>query len=518
MASTAPPVQGRASPYAWYVLSVLFLVYVLNFVDRQILTILAGDVKRDLGLDDADIGFLFGTAFGVFYALFGIPLGRLADNWRRVRLITIGLGLWSAMTMFSGLARGAGQLTFARIGVGVGEATASPCAYSLLSDYFPKRQRATVLALYSSGIYIGAGLSLFIGGAIVDAWNLRFPDGHWGLVGWQVAFMAVGLPGLLLAVIVATLREPVRGAADGLPTQASPAPFRAFADELLAIIPPFTLFGAARHGSRALAFNCLGLALAALAFGAMRQATGDTAQWLALSGGAYAVFSWAASLRYRDPAAFALIWRTPAFLQISLGYGPISFISYGVGAFAPLYAETALGLSKTEVGFWLGGGGAAGGFLGIVLGGRLADWLRTRRAWGRMPVIVGGALLPVPVVIYAFTTSSPTGFYIAYFLSAGLSSAALGPAGATTQDLVLPRMRGTATATFFIAIALIGLGLGPYFAGFVSNASGGDLRVGILSLLIASPVSVLLMLLAWRNVPAAEASVVARARAAGEAA
>lgn len=139
IAPTLPEPQAKASPYAWYVLFVLFLVYALNFIDRQILTILAPHIRKDLGLSQADIGFLYGTAFGVFYALFGIPLGRLADNWHRVRLMTIGLALWSSMTALSGLASNGLQLAAARIGVGVGEATASPSAYSLISDWFPKR-------------------------------------------------------------------------------------------------------------------------------------------------------------------------------------------------------------------------------------------------------------------------------------------------------------------------------------------------------------------------------------------
>lgn len=503
--------------YAGYVLGILFLVYVLNFVDRQILSILAKDVKRDLGLDDADIGFLFGTAFGVFYSLFGIPLGRLADNWHRVRLITIGLAVWSAMTALSGLARNGLQLTMARIGVGVGEATASPCAYSLISDYFPREKRATALAIYSSGIFIGGGLSLFIGGAIVDSWNNAYPGGHWGLVGWQVAFMAVGVPGLVLAVLVATLREPLRGASDGIVTPPAAEPFRDFLAELVAIIPPLTLIGAARRGSRALTLNLLALAFTAAAIWLLATATGDVAQWLAVGLGAYAVFSWGSSLKSRDRPTYQLIWGTPAFLFVSLGYGLIAFVSYGVAAFGALYAETVLGQPKTLIGFYLGGGAAAGGFLGIVLGGRIADWAKQRRAWGRIPVILSGTLLPIPFLIYGFTTSSPTGFYIANFLMSGLASAALGPAGATTQDLVLPRMRGTATATFFIATALIGLALGPYFAGFISKVSGGNLRLGVLALMSVAPISVALLLMAWKTVPASEESVVDRAREAGEA-
>lgn len=510
----APAVSGR---YANYILGVLFLVYVLNFVDRQILSILAKDVKADLGLDDADIGFLFGTAFGVFYSLFGIPLGRLADNSNRVRLITIGLAVWSAMTALSGLARNGLQLTLARIGVGIGEATASPCAYSLISDYFPRDKRATALAIYSSGIFIGGGLSLFIGGAIVDGWNNAFPGGRWGLVGWQVAFMAVGLPGLLLAVLVSTLREPLRGVSDGIVTPPAAQPYRDFLAELVSIIPPLTLIGPARRGRGALAINILAFAVMAMLVWVLISATGDTAQWVAVGGGAYAVFSWATALRSRDAPAFTLIWGTPAFLYVALGYGLISFVSYGVAAFGALYAETVLGQPKTMIGLYLGGGAAAGGFLGIVIGGRISDWARQRWAWGRIPVIILGTLAPIPFLIYAYTTSNIVGFYVAGFILSGLASAALGPAGATTQDLVLPRMRGTATATFFIATALIGLALGPYFAGFISKSGGGDLRSGILALLVAAPVSLALLLLAWRTVPAAERTVIDRARAAGEA-
>src|SRR4030095_12601852 len=125
--------------HANYTLGVLVVVYVFNFLDRQIVSILAERIKADLGVSDAQIGFLYGTAFAVFYAIFGIPLGRLADVWNRRTLIATGLGVWSLMTAVSGLARGFGALALARIGVGVGEASASPAAFSMLSDTFPPR-------------------------------------------------------------------------------------------------------------------------------------------------------------------------------------------------------------------------------------------------------------------------------------------------------------------------------------------------------------------------------------------
>src|SRR5215468_8403498 len=220
----------RSELYARYVLGILVVVYVLNFLDRQILSILTERIKADLGASDAQMGFLYGTAFAIFYALFGIPLGRLADVWDRRRLISLGLSVWSLLTAASGLARSFAELALARIGVGSGEASASPAAFSMLCDAFPPAQRATVLAIYSSGIYIGAGLGLGVGGLIVDRWDLAWAGTSppFGLRGWQVAFFAVGLPGLLLALLVASLREPVRGQADGLVGATEPHPWRAF--------------------------------------------------------------------------------------------------------------------------------------------------------------------------------------------------------------------------------------------------------------------------------------------------
>src|SRR5215468_5874675 len=265
-----PRLMSRSHPdpapegYARYVLGVLVVVYVFNFLDRQILAILAERIRADLGVSDAELGFLYGTAFAVFFAVFGIPLGRLADVWDRRKLIALGLAVWSLMTVLSGLARSFPELALARIGVGIGEASAAPAAFSLLSDYFPPARRATVLAIYSSGIYIGAGLGLAVGGLVVQRWDASFGTAPpFGMHGWQVAFFVVGLPGLLLALWVRSLREPVRGSAEGVLHEPEAHPLQAFGRELASIVPGFSLWSLVRHGghTRDLTFNLAAAAL-----------------------------------------------------------------------------------------------------------------------------------------------------------------------------------------------------------------------------------------------------------------
>ena len=517
---TTRPAERQATGYSWYVLGVLVVVYILNFIDRQVVSILAVDIKADLDLTDSDMGFLGGAAFAVFYALFGIPLGRLADNWNRVRLLSIGLALWSAMTVLSGFARNQLALSFARMGVGIGEATASPTAYSLISDYFPKRQRATALAIYSSGLYLGGGVSLLIGASVVAAWNRAYPGGGpLGLVGWQAAFLVVGMPGLLVALWVATLREPAReGGATG-----SARPFREFLIDLSTIIPPLTLIGAWQRGPAALGLN-LGFAAVMILFAWwMIDLTGNLPQWSAVCLGYYAVFSWASTLRVRDPATFRLIWGTPAFLCTALGYGLISLASYALSFWSAPYAETVLKLPKQELAFVLGANGALSGFLGVIIGGRVADVLRARNPAGRILVIMFGVVAPIAPIWIGYTTENPTTFYAMNFLALMFGATALGAAAATTQDLVLPRMRGTATAAFFLATTLVGLSFGPYMVGQISDFAGtmvdgrlvGDLRTGILSLVAVAPIGVALLVYAYRAVPAAEASLNERSGEAG---
>jgi MFS family permease len=505
--------------YPRYVLGALVVVYVFNFLDRQILSILAERIKADLGVSDAQMGFLYGTAFAVFYAIFGIPLGRLADVWDRRRLIAWGLAAWSAMTALSGLARSFAQLALARFAVGVGEASASPAAYSLLSDYYPTARRATALAVYSSGIYIGAGLGLGIGGLIVDRW-----DAAWagttpptGLRGWQVAFLAVGLPGLLLALWVRSLREPVRGQADGVAASVEAHPWREFWRELAAVLPPFTLPNLWLRGGRwrALAANLLS-ALACLAIAAgLTRWLGNPAQWYSLAGGFYAAISWAQSLRLRDPACFALVLRTPSLHAANLAAALISFTGYSYGFWIAPYLIRTHGENVARVGLILGGIAAAGGWLGVTLGGILADRLRRRSPIGRLQVVMLTAVLPVPFAVPLLFAPSLAVAYLVCIPLFVTTSLWLGPGASTVQDLVLPRMRAVASAAYLLVVTFIGLALGPYTVGRLSVALGG-LRPALLWALLANALSLACALYAARRLPRDEETRWERAHAAGE--
>lgn len=521
----------RVSAYAWYALFVLVLVYIVNFIDRQILSILVGDIKRDLGVSDAQIGFLYGTAFAVFYALFGIPLGRLADSWYRGRLMAIGLALWSSMTAFSGFATTFGMLATARIGVGIGEASASPAAYSMISDSFPKERRATALSIYSSGLYIGGALSLPIGGAVVAAWNGAYPDptaAPLGLAGWQAAFLAVGLPGLLLALWVLTLREPRRGESDGRPEPVvRPNAWRDFGRELVAILPPLTLISVSRiPGALPLNLMVLGLVVA-VGYG-LYALTGDGPQWLAYGLGIYAVFSWIQSLKHRDLPTYRLIWGTPAVVIMVLAFGSIAFVTYATTFWIPPYVEAhfygggsaasrfVAGLTaKEEIGLIIGWSAAVSAAAGVIIGGYVSDLWRQRDPRGRLFVNMISVIVPIPLVAFLLTTDSLGAFYLVNPLAHMFASAWVGAAVATLQDLVLPRMRATAGATYVLGTTMVGLALGPYFAGKMSVLSG-DLATGIFALYLMPPLTLIGLWLGSRRIAELEATRFERAQAAGE--
>lgn len=214
------------SASAWYVVGVLTLAYLISYIDRQVLSLMVGPIKRDLGLTDTQFSLLHGFAFALFYTFLGIPLARLADLRSRRLLIAVGVALWSVATAMSGLARSFGQLFAARVAVGVGEAALSPAAYSMLADLFPRDRLGRAIGIYSSGVFVGIGLSFVIGGVLVAGFEasggVTVPLlGH--LQSWQATFLLVGSPGLLVALLVLTCREPQRPAT--MPgTDAAPAP------------------------------------------------------------------------------------------------------------------------------------------------------------------------------------------------------------------------------------------------------------------------------------------------------
>jgi MFS family permease len=199
--------------YAWYSVGVLVVAYTFSFIDRQILSLLVGPMRRDLQITDTEVSLLQGFIFAIFYTLFGLPIGRMVDSRSRVTIISLGIFFWSLMTGLCGVARVYWQLLLFRTGVGVGEAALSPAAYSLIADSFPPKRIGLALGIYSMGIYIGAGLALVIGAEVVrlvsQGGNVSVP-----LLGdvytWQVVFFVVGLPGVLVAIWARTLREPQR--------------------------------------------------------------------------------------------------------------------------------------------------------------------------------------------------------------------------------------------------------------------------------------------------------------------
>jgi MFS family permease len=199
--------------YAWYTVVILTVAYMVSFIDRQIMALLVEPIRSDLNLSDTQLSWLIGLAFALFYTLLGLPIGRMADRHSRRNIIAIGITIWCVMTAACGLARNYAQLFLARVGVGVGEATLSPSALSLISDLFPREKRGRALTFYNMGISVGVGFANIVGGLII-AWVATAPPVNLPLVGelrpWQTVFLWVGLPGLVVAALMMTVREPAR--------------------------------------------------------------------------------------------------------------------------------------------------------------------------------------------------------------------------------------------------------------------------------------------------------------------
>jgi MFS family permease len=216
--SNAPPGPEFEPPYpspayAWYVVVVLTLAYMLSFLDRQIMALMVQPIKRDLGISDTAMSLLLGLAFAIFYTILGLPIGRWADRASRRGIVGGGIALWCFMTAMCGLAYNYWTLFLARIGVGVGEATLAPSALSLISDYFPKDKRGQAISFYNAGVGLGAAVAMILGGQVIQFVS-QAPPFVLPIVGelhaWQTVFVFVGMPGIAVALLMLTVKEPVR--------------------------------------------------------------------------------------------------------------------------------------------------------------------------------------------------------------------------------------------------------------------------------------------------------------------
>jgi MFS transporter, Spinster family, sphingosine-1-phosphate transporter len=536
-AQTGEPVKlgGRV---AWTALILVALTQAMSMVDRQILAILAPRIKEDLQIGDAELGMLYGTVFAVFYALFSLPLGRLADGWIRTRILAIAITGWSVMTGLAGFAQNFATLAVTRLGVGIGEASVMPAGMSMLTDMFPREKRGLVSALLAAAIALGLGGSMWLGGTVADGWDAAYPRGTapLGLVGWQAAFVVAAIPGLFLGAALLFLPEPKRGVADGIEPPPDPHVFRESSAVLMQILPGFAWLYLARMRApaRVWVVNIAGLTLCillgvgltrytnalrpsdlvALKIGAL-ELGGNAMQWSITAAGLYILLCWTQSLRLRDRVAHAILLRTPALNAVVAVAVLQTIVNYALMGWTATYLVRRFDQSLASVGFTFGLVSAAIGILGPLIGGPVSDFFRTRHPSGRLYVLLLSMVLSPFAAIITYRADSLTGFYLLFVLLSIIVTLWLPPIYASIMDLVLPRMRGTMMSYYTMITTILGLGLGPYAVGLISDITG-DLGGAIVTMYWVNIPIVLLTLYAIVRLPRDEAAVLERARAAGE--
>ena len=492
---TAP---ARIPRSAYFALFVLVLANLFNMLDRSIVSILAQSIKVDLKLDDADLGFLLGTAFAVFYSIVGIAMGRISDFVSRRKMLAVGLVLWSVMTAMGGASIGFATLSAARIGVGVGEAVANPCSHSLLADVFPPRNRALALGTYLTGTFLGTAIAMIVGGLFVQKW----PDfcssapfvSACSLAGWKAALIAVGLPGLLLALLVLMLHEPARANAQQHGTS------RIIIREVASALPPFTLLTIYRLGGSAGLVKNLSLIAAISAIAALLiWISGDAAQWIACGFGAYSITTWGQVQSHGDKPLYRLTYGDATFVLSIVSTALVACIIAGISVWAaPLAMRTFTTVSPARIGIGLGLIYVAGSILGVVIGGWLTDRWKARDLRAPLCITAIALLGIMPCIALIVSAKSIEMFFVIYFVLSMFISLWSGGIAALVQDLVLPRMRGAAAACYSLIAIVVASGIGPYWTGKVSKMTG-SLGTGIFSILLLAPVAFLILWLAARR-------------------
>jgi MFS family permease len=403
MQSVAPEPPYPRPAYAWYVVGVLTIAYVFSFLDRQILALLVEPIRRDLDISDTQVSLLGNLAFGIFYTVLGLPLGRAADRYSRRGIIAAGVTMWCLMTAACGLARNFLQLFLARVGVGVGEAALNPSALSMISDYFPREKRGRALTFYNMGVSLGVGIALIFGGQII-AWVVSAPPVQLPVIGelkaWQTVFLVVGLPGLLVALLMITVREPVRR-------------------DRMRIVRP--------DGSASTELS---------------------------------VRETVAYLRKR--------WRT--FLTLFLGMSVVTILGYNFFFWVPSLFVRTWGWTIPEISLGYGLVTLAGGPLGVILGGWLAEQLQARGHTDALmrSCLYGAAFLLVPGSL--LTPLMPSGeLALAMLFPVSIGGAMVTATGAAALQMIAPnQLRAQATALYYFVINILGL-LGPTAVAMVTD-------------------------------------------------
>jgi len=529
---------ARISRSAGYTLALVGLANALSLLDRNILAILAPRIKKDLVIGDAEMGLLYGTVFALFYALFSLPLGRLADGWIRTRLLGIAVAFWSIATGLAAGAQSFAVLALSRLGVGVGEGAVIPAGTSLVFDQVPRAKRGFAMAVIAAAIALGLGASSVLGGMAADWWDHRYPAGGapLGFKGWQFAFFVAALPGFLLAVPLLRLSEPPRGGLDAVPTPPDPHPIRASIGVLLSVTPVLHWLALARRGAAAgyWRINLLALALIvatmvvlaraatalsprpALHFGTL-QVNPHALQWAVVGFGLFVVVNLVQSLRQSDRATFTVITQSPSLL-LCMGVGSLQMmINYGVMGFTPSFLMKRFGLSPAATGLQFGLLSAAIGIIGPLIAGPLSDRIHARfSAVGRVYVTLFALGASPLVAIWVYSAIDPAAFYGRFILYSLILTAWYPPLYAVLYEQVLPRMRGITSSTYVIAYTILGLGVGPYAVGMLSDANGGNLAAAILEINWVAPAIVVMLVVLALRVKRDEEALIGRARRGGE--
>ena len=490
-----------STTYSYYALFVLVLVGVLNSADRTILSVLVEAIKADFQVTNAQIAFLYGTVFVTFYTVVGLPIARLADRIARPKLLGAGLVIWSGLTALSGLANSFAALSLARFGVGIGEATANPCAHSLICDYFPRRRRGLVLGAYLAGMALGGGLAAMVGGRMLNYWPEVCSQYNLCSVSpWQATFLIVGIPGLLVAMMVATLREPVRGAVDGAPMfPPKMGHWRALFRDLMTVLPVLSTIQLWRECGRRVAIrNLLVVSVVATPFALLAYATGDIMQWGAILVALVAILGWSERQNVVDPGLIKLTFLTPAFTLALGGFAIIGCIMGATHFWMIPYAIRTFEVSPQTAGLVIGPIIVISSIVGVLAGGALADAWRARDPRGYAWTAIAMLILLSCMLVLMLNVSSFKAYTISLSIFYAASLGWSGAAAAYAQDLVLPRMRATTSALFALCITLVTMATGPYFAGKVADV-GGNLADGLLALLALAPIAIVLLWMAGQR-------------------